>query len=137
MKLAPFQLSESYLEDGLRGRNVAVVNNHGERFRPQDLGLWDPFQNGRTPWLINGADPNYLLNEMILQVVPSSNFTAVPFLKDVFSRHFFKGELPNVNCADFLQMDGVKTPTRRPLQTWIFVLCRVIVELLILFSTMR
>ena len=21
-----------------------VVNNHGDRFRPQDLGLWDPFQ---------------------------------------------------------------------------------------------
>ena len=22
--------------------------------------LWDPFQNGRTSWLINGGDPNYL-----------------------------------------------------------------------------
>ena len=26
------------------------------------IGLWDPFQiNGRTSWLINGGDPNHLL----------------------------------------------------------------------------
>ena len=27
-----------------------------------------PLPNGRTPWLINGGDPNYLLTGMILQV---------------------------------------------------------------------
>ena len=34
---------------------------------PQDLGLWDPFQTAFS-WLINGGDPNSLLNGMILQV---------------------------------------------------------------------
>ena len=29
-----------------------------------------PFSNGRTSWLINGGDPNYLLTGMILQVPP-------------------------------------------------------------------
>ena len=28
---------------------------HDDRFRPQDLGLWDHFSNGRTSWLINGG----------------------------------------------------------------------------------
>ena len=27
-----------------------------------------PLPNGRTPWLINGGDPNYLLSGKILQV---------------------------------------------------------------------
>ena len=27
-----------------------------------------PLPNGRTPWLINGGDPNYLLSGVILQV---------------------------------------------------------------------
>ena len=27
----------------LKGQ-TAVVNKHGDRFRPQDLGLWDPLQ---------------------------------------------------------------------------------------------
>ena len=29
-----------------------------------------PLTNGRTPWLINGGDPNHLLIGMILQVDP-------------------------------------------------------------------
>ena len=31
-------------------------------------GVVGPLPNGRTPWLINGGDPNHLLNGMILQV---------------------------------------------------------------------
>ena len=27
-----------------------------------------PIPNGRTSWLINGGDPNHLLNGMVLQV---------------------------------------------------------------------
>ena len=44
--LAAGKISSSHhLEDGLPGRfHGSVVNNHGDRFRPQDLGLWDPFQ---------------------------------------------------------------------------------------------
>ena len=34
---------DPYLEDGLPGLG-SVANNHGDRFRPQDMGLWDPFQ---------------------------------------------------------------------------------------------
>ena len=30
-------------------------------------GLLGPFPNGRTSWLSNGGDPNYLLTGMILQ----------------------------------------------------------------------
>ena len=42
-------------------------------------------------------------------------------------------EIPNLRRF-LLQMDGIKTPTGRPMQTWIFVLCKVmIVELLIRF----
>ena len=31
-------------------------------------GVVGPLPNGRTPWLVNGGDPNYLLTQMILQV---------------------------------------------------------------------
>ena len=31
-------------------------------------GVMGPLTNGRTSWLINGGDPNYLLTGMILQV---------------------------------------------------------------------
>ena len=31
-------------------------------------GVMGPLINGRTSWLINGGDPNYLLSGMILQV---------------------------------------------------------------------
>ena len=44
-----------------------VVSNHGDRFRPLRIGLWDPLQMACS-WLINGGDPNYLLTGMILQV---------------------------------------------------------------------
>ena len=47
--------------------DVYVVNNHGDRFCPL-TGVVGPFTNGRTSWLINGGDPNYLLPGMILQV---------------------------------------------------------------------
>ena len=30
-------------------------------------GVVGPLPNGRTPWLINGGDPNHLLTGMILQ----------------------------------------------------------------------
>ena len=33
--------------------------------RPEVVG---PLPNGRTPWLINGGDPNYLLSGVILQI---------------------------------------------------------------------
>ena len=44
-----------------------MVSNHGDRFRPLRIGLWDPLQMAFS-WLINGGDPNYLLTGMILQV---------------------------------------------------------------------
>ena len=44
-----------------------MVNNHGDRFRPLRIGLWDPLQMG-VSWLIKGGDPNHLLTGMILQV---------------------------------------------------------------------
>ena len=44
-----------------------MVNNHGDRFRPLDLGLWDPFQMVFA-WLVNGGGPDHLLSGMILQV---------------------------------------------------------------------
>ena len=44
-----------------------MVNNHGDRKSPKDLGLWDPFQMAFL-CLINGGDPDYLLSGMILQV---------------------------------------------------------------------
>ena len=34
-----------------------MVNNHGDRFRPQ-IGLWDL----QMAWLINEGDPNYSLS---------------------------------------------------------------------------
>ena len=37
------------------------------RFRPRVVG---PLPNGRTPWLIHGGDPNYLLSGMILHLAP-------------------------------------------------------------------
>ena len=43
-----------------------MANNHGDRVRP--LSRVVPLPNGRTSWLINGGDPNYLLSGMILQV---------------------------------------------------------------------
>ena len=46
-----------------------VVKNHGDRFRPLSRVV-GPLPNGRTPWFINGGDPNHLLSEMILPVAP-------------------------------------------------------------------
>ena len=47
-----------------------MVNNHGDRFRPQDLGLkTTPSKWPNSMISVNGGDPNYLLNGMILQVV--------------------------------------------------------------------
>ena len=57
-----------YLEDHPRTDGY-VVNNHGDRFRPLSRVV-GPLPNGRTLWLINGGDPNYLLSGMILQVCP-------------------------------------------------------------------
>ena len=37
-----------------------MVNKHGDRKSPRP-GVVGPLPNGRTPWLINGGDPNYLL----------------------------------------------------------------------------
>ena len=38
-----------------------VVHNHGDRFRPQFLGLWDPFQMAfHSMAYINGGDPHFL-----------------------------------------------------------------------------
>ena len=31
---------------GGSSQDLYVVNNHGDRCCPQDLGLWDPFPNG-------------------------------------------------------------------------------------------
>ena len=36
-----------------------MVNNYGDRKSPRPGVI--PLPNGRTPWLINGSDPNYLL----------------------------------------------------------------------------
>ena len=38
----------------------------------QFLGLWDPrlLPNGRTPWLINGGDPNYSITSKISPTYP-------------------------------------------------------------------
>ena len=36
-----------------------VVTNHGDRKSPKDQVV-GPLPNGRTLWLINGGDPNYL-----------------------------------------------------------------------------
>ena len=47
-----------HLEDRAPGLEY-VVNNHGDRFRPLRIGLWDPFQLA-FPWLINGGDPNHV-----------------------------------------------------------------------------
>ena len=61
-----------------------------------------PLPNGRTPWLVNGGDPNHLLIGVILQV-PSLKLTAMLQLKmdgwKTFSFPFgakrpnFRGEL--------------------------------------------
>ncbi len=63
---APLVFIEAYLEDHPRTDGY-VVNNHGDRVRPL-TGVMGPLINGRTSWLINGGDPNYLLTGMILQV---------------------------------------------------------------------
>ena len=42
------------------------MHNHGDRKSPKDRVI--PLPNGRTLWLINGGDPNYLPAGMILQV---------------------------------------------------------------------
>ena len=40
---------------------IRGVNNHGDRFHPLRIGLWDPFPNGLNGlWLTNGGDPNHL-----------------------------------------------------------------------------
>ena len=36
-----------------------VVHDHGDRKSPMDRVV-GPLPNGRTPWLINGGDPNHL-----------------------------------------------------------------------------
>ena len=36
-----------------------MVNNHGDRKSPRP-GVVGPLPNGRTSWLINRGDPNYL-----------------------------------------------------------------------------
>ena len=38
-----------------------MINNHGNGKSPKDRVV-GPLPNGRTPWLINGGDPNHLLN---------------------------------------------------------------------------
>ena len=41
-----------------------VVNNHGDRFRPPRIGLWDPFHSWPFYiflWLINGVDHGLIL----------------------------------------------------------------------------
>ena len=35
---------------------------------PPRPGVVGPLPNRRTPWLINGGDPNYLLSGVILQI---------------------------------------------------------------------
>ena len=63
-------LKPTYLEDHPRTDGY-VVNNHGDRFRPLRIGLF--FTPSKFPkWLINGADPNHLLNGMILRVPGNS-----------------------------------------------------------------
>ena len=65
-------VSIPYLEDGLPGRvHGYVMNNHGDRFRPLRIGLWDPFPNGRFMADINGGDPNVPLTSVLGAHPPS------------------------------------------------------------------
>ena len=52
LKNLVFGISTGHLDDGLPG--LGYVVNHGDRFRPQFLGLWGPFQIAFS-WLINGG----------------------------------------------------------------------------------
>ena len=45
-----------------------MVNNHGDRCKSPITVVVGPLPNGRTLWLINGGDPNYLISGVILQV---------------------------------------------------------------------
>ena len=54
----------------LGGSSHLVVNNHGDRFRPLSVGLWDPFQIGRTSWLINGGDPDHHVSDRPGMILP-------------------------------------------------------------------
>ena len=62
-----------------------------------------PLPNGRTPWLVNGGDPNHLPIGVILQV-PSLKLTAMLHLKIDFvgrlSRFLLglKGLISGANC---------------------------------------
>ena len=48
---------------------ICGLDHHGHRFRPLN-GFVGPLINGRTPWLINGGDPNYLV-QLRIQVLGS------------------------------------------------------------------
>ena len=54
----------------LGGSSHLVVNDHGDRFRPLSVGLWDPFQIGLTPWLINGGDPDHHVSDRPGMILP-------------------------------------------------------------------
>ena len=79
-----------------------MVNNHDDRCCPLRIGLF-PFQMA-VSWLINGDDPIYLLNGMILQV-------------DGVSRFFF-GEISNllrlVSWFYYLHVFEVGVPVSLP-----------------------
>ena len=59
-----------------------MVNNHGDRFRPLRIGLWDPLQMAFL-WHINGANPNHVSKswDPILHVFPLSP-AAAPEVED-------------------------------------------------------
>ena len=60
---------------------------------PKEVGLWDPFPNGRTSWLINGGDPNHLLTGMILQVVKDAQQSRVIHVKSWVGFPRFHGRM--------------------------------------------
>ena len=63
-----------YLEDHPSGCKWLITM--GDRFCPLN-GVVGPLTNGRTSWLINGGDPNYLLTGMILQVQYKRSFLRI------------------------------------------------------------
>ena len=67
-------------------------------FRPLSRVV-GPLPNGRTPWLINGGDPNYLLSGMILQVsnTQASSIHQTGISRQISSRPFTAGwEFPEM-----------------------------------------
>lgn len=52
-----------YSLPGVFGKGSSQMD-HGDRFRPLSIGLWDPFELAE----FHGGDPNYLLTGMTLQV---------------------------------------------------------------------